>query len=185
MRQHLDTITALLLAGAAAALVVIFSGWYNIGADDPHRRFNGRLIEALRGRSIEQPAEAVKALPRLEGPQLVLNGAGRYAAMCRGCNDPRVADITIKHGIKLTDMPAWRNGKAAWRLVAFANRLSGMTPQQYQDIARRAPPVEEMAPHDQDQRKTHSDAPMQILAQATTPMPSRRGTDSAAAEAGR
>lgn len=225
MRRHLGALIVLLLAGTALVFAVVVSGWYNIGADDPHWGFTSRLIETLRNRSIERRAQAVTALPRLDEPQLILKGAGQYAAMCQGCHlapglpsnelhrglyprppllyqgrvDPRVAYVTIKHGIKMTGMPAWGGGhgdEAVWSLVAFVNQLPGMTPQQYQDIVRRAPPDEEMAPHGEGPGQTHSQAPMQMPmqkpmkapaqapAQPEAPMPSGHGTDSAAGKAG-
>ncbi len=46
----------------------------------------------------------------------------------------------IKHGIKASGMPAWgitHDDERIWAMVAFLERLSGLTPEQYQIITAR------------------------------------------------
>jgi mono/diheme cytochrome c family protein len=160
---------AILLAGTAA---FVYSGLYNIGADAPHTRPVYALMQTLRDRSISRHARDV-VVPDLRDPQLVLKGAGQYAAMCTGCHlkpgmadseirpglyprppnltqvrvDPKAAFWIIKHGIKMSAMPAWgtsHDDDTIWSMVAFLQQLPGMTPQQYKDIVARAPPDEDM-----------------------------------------
>jgi hypothetical protein len=60
--------------------------------------------------------------------------------------DPREAFWVIKHGIKMSAMPAWglsHDDAMIWSMVAFVQKLPDMTPQQYQDIVARAPPDED------------------------------------------
>ena len=150
----------------------VWSGIYNVGADDPHTRPVFALMEAFRDRSIEARAKDVTP-PNLEDPQLVLKGAGQYAAMCTGCHrapgmeeseigpglypqppdlsktrvDPKVAFWVIKHGIKMTAMPAWgtsHDDPTIWSMVAFLQKLPTLTPAQYHDLVAKAPPDEEM-----------------------------------------
>ena len=107
----------------------------------------------------------------------------QYAAMCTSCHlspgvndselrvgmypqppnlskvhvDPKDAFWVIKHGIKMSAMPAW--GKAGhddptiWSMVAFLEKLHGMTPAEYKAIVAKAPPDEDM---DMDEASSHS-----------------------------
>jgi mono/diheme cytochrome c family protein len=159
----------LLAAGAGA---FVYSGLYDIGADAPHWPFVKTVVETLRERSIERHAQAIK-VPDLQGPELVLKGAGQYAAMCVQCHlapgksdseirpglypqppdlskvrvDPREAFWAIKHGVKMSAMPAWGLGHddaTIWSIVAFVNKLPDMSPQDYAEMVAKAPPDEEM-----------------------------------------
>ncbi|BFI95783.1 MAG: hypothetical protein RSP_12930 [Rhodanobacter sp.] len=157
---------------AAVAGIYIESGAYDIGADAPHWKPTYALLETLRDRSIHARAENL-AVPDLGDPQLILKGAGQYAAMCTGCHlapgmrdseirpglypqppilsqrriDPRVAFWVIKHGIKMSAMPAWgssHDDATIWSMVAFLQKLPGLTPAQYQAIVAKAPPDDDM-----------------------------------------
>jgi mono/diheme cytochrome c family protein len=70
--------------------------------------------------------------------------------------DPRAAFWTIKHGIKMSAMPAWggsHDDATIWSMVAFLQKLPGLTPAQYKAIVAKAPPDEDMEPD-------HGHAPM-------------------------
>jgi hypothetical protein len=61
----------------------------------------------------------------------------------------------IKHGIKMSAMPAWgrtHDDAAIWDMVAFLQQLPHLSPAQYRDIVARAPPDEdsEGAAHDHE-----------------------------------
>jgi mono/diheme cytochrome c family protein len=48
----------------------------------------------------------------------------------------------IKHGVKLSAMPAWGRthpDPLIWDLVAFVRKLPGMTPEQYKTLVSSAP----------------------------------------------
>lgn len=64
---------------------------------------------------------------------------------------PIRAYLVIKHGIKMSGMPAWGAGahddQTLWSLVAFVNKLPSLTPAQYEDMVRRAPADEDEASH--------------------------------------
>lgn len=154
---------SLLVAGIAG---FIYSGIYNIGADDPHMRWVSSAIETLRDRSIAARARSI-AVPSLDDSDLLLSGGPDYAEMCAGCHlQPGVAvselraalypqppDLTqpsrripaemfwvIKHGIKMSAMPAWgstHTDQRMWAMVAFIRRLPELTPAQYQILTAR------------------------------------------------
>jgi mono/diheme cytochrome c family protein len=158
-------VLGLLTLMAAGGALFIGSGVYNIGADDHHTKPVLVLIERLRDRSIEVRARAVD-VPQLEDPKRIAAGAERYAALCVGCHlapgvtksdiraglyphppslaqeevrESRRSFWTIKHGIKMSAMPAWGKSlddDAIWDIVAFVRRLPEMTPETYAQIAR-------------------------------------------------
>jgi mono/diheme cytochrome c family protein len=167
-------VTALVLGGLTAlgAAVFVYSGIYNIGADAPHSKPVYRMVQTLREHSIQRRAAEIK-VPDLSDPALILKGAGQYAAMCTSCHltpgvndselragmypqppslslgqrDPRAEFWVIKHGIKMSAMPAWggsHDDATIWSMVAFLQKLPSLTPQQYKDIVAKAPPDDDM-----------------------------------------
>lgn len=191
LRNAVLIVVALLVAGAA----FVYSGLYNIAADEHHWRITTVLMEMLRTRSIERRAQDIQ-VPPLDDPKLKLKGAGQYAEMCVMCHlapgikdsatreglypqppvlsqrtiDPRAAFWVIKHGIKMTAMPAWgasHDDETLWSLVAFLQELPRLNGEQYQEIVRKAPRDEEMSnmrglhggPQQDHGTRTHSHSP--------------------------
>jgi mono/diheme cytochrome c family protein len=171
-RKSLFGITLLLVAVAMLFAGFVWLGLYNVGADDPHLKPTMMLMQTLRARSIRVRSQDLK-VPDLENPELILKGAGQYAAMCTGCHlapgmqdseirpglypqppnlsierfDPRDEFWVIKHGIKMSAMPAWglsHDDPTIWSMVAFLQKLPALTPVQYKDLVARAPPDEDM-----------------------------------------
>ena len=160
------TVIVVLLLGALGAALFVESGIYNIGADDHHTKATLALIAQLRERSIETRLRSIK--PQLAAtPAMIQSGAAHYAALCVGCHlapgltksdlrtglyphppnlaqediqESRRAFWIIKHGIKMSAMPAWGktlDDAAIWDVVAFVRKMPGMTPEDYQQLARR------------------------------------------------
>ncbi|KZC17099.1 MULTISPECIES: c-type cytochrome [Rhodanobacter] len=176
MKQHIKhhSITVAVVLGVLAigAGAFVYSGIYNIGADDHHTKPVFAVMQTLRERSIHVRSEDL-TVPDLNDPQLILKGAGQYAAMCTQCHlkpgmkdselrpglypqppnlsqtrvDPKDAFWIIKHGIKMSAMPAWggsHDDPTIWSMVAFLQKLPAMTPEQYKDMVAKAPPDEDM-----------------------------------------
>jgi mono/diheme cytochrome c family protein len=184
----------LLVAGTG---IFIYSGIYSIGADDPHIRPVYYLLQTLRDRSIDARASDVK-VPNLEDKALILKGAGQYAAMCTQCHlapgmnnseirpglypePPQLAKMNIapqrafwviKHGIKMSSMPAWgfnHDDDTIWSLVAFLQKLPEMNAEQYKAMVAIAPPDEEMAGgHEHGHGDGHADTHMDTHADTHT-----------------
>jgi len=178
------TIAVTLGVPAIGAGAFAWSGLYDIGADDHHTRPVFAILQTLRDRSIRSRSEGL-TVPNLDDPQLILKGAGQYAAMCTGCHlspgvddtelragmypqppnlsrghvDPKEAFWVIKHGIKMSAMPAWgiagHDDATIWSMVAFLEKLPGMSPAEYRAIVAKAPPDEDMG---DDHGATHADA---------------------------
>jgi mono/diheme cytochrome c family protein len=173
-----------LLALVAAVSVVIYAGTYNIAADVPHTQPVYWLLEELRDRSVAARAKDIVVPKDLDEPKRISAGAGRYAEMCRGCHlapgmkrteisrglYPRApelrrkSDLTpaeqfwiIKHGVKMTGMPAWgitRDDELLWDVVAFLRKLPELTAEQYQELVKSALTHEDMM-HDMEMGTDH------------------------------
>lgn len=157
----------LILAGFAALL--IYTGAYNIAADAPHLAPVYSLLNAVRQRSIAVRAAGIAVPVDLGDSKRIAAGAGLYNEMCSGCHlgpglerseisqglYPRAPELArglaatpaeefwaIKHGIKMTGMAAWgptHNDTLIWDMVAFLQKLPGMTAAQYQQTVKSAP----------------------------------------------
>jgi cytochrome c553 len=155
------SLAALAVAGGA---LFIGSGVYDIGADDHHTKLVLAVIERLRDHSIEARTRRLE-VHTISDPARLAAGAQHYAALCVSCHlapgvtksdirpglyphPPNLAqeDIQsaprafwiIKHGIKMSAMPAWGktlDDAAIWDLVAFVRKLPEMTPETYAELS--------------------------------------------------
>lgn len=171
--RYIKITIALILVFTLGIGLFIGSGLYDIGADNPHWKITYALIQAMRARSLDYHSSEIIVPSNLDDPQLILKGAGQYAAMCTNCHlapgmknselrpglypqppnlckvrvNPREAFWVIKHGLKMSAMPAWgasHDDATIWSMVAFLQKLPGMTPLQYREIVAKAPPDEDM-----------------------------------------
>ena len=172
VRRHLPSaafVMVVLLLLAAFAGIFIYGGLYNIGADAPHSRLVFGALQELRERAISSYSRDVRPPADLNSSQRIAAGAGLYNEMCTGCHlgpgverselsqglypsAPELArgdDLTpaqqfwvIKHGVKLTAMPAWgktHTDQLIWDMVAFIRQLPRMNAAQYQAAVASAP----------------------------------------------
>lgn len=166
--RTLGVVLLALFVLAVFASLVVFSGAYNVAADEPHWALTLRLLEVARTRSIEARAGVLKA-PDLQAEKRIRRGAGEYAEMCESCHlapgaketplrqglNPRPPDFTrrrddmdaradfwvIKHGVKMTGMPAWgasHGDEALWGLAAFVRRLPSLDAVSYRAMVQEA-----------------------------------------------
>lgn len=154
-------ISAIGLAG------VWWTGSYNVAADDAHSRLVASALTSMRERSISARAREIP-VPNLEAPQMIAAGAKQYAQMCvqchlapgqddsdlrkglnpqppnlylHGAHDPARAFWTIKHGVKMTGMPAWggtHDDQAVWSMVAFLRRLPELSSAEFEQLTKQA-----------------------------------------------
>jgi mono/diheme cytochrome c family protein len=175
IRFLLALLLLLVLGGAA----FVWSGVYPVGADVPHSAFVFNLMQTARQRAIALRAKDIP-VPPLDDPKLIADGAEHYREMCAGCHlapgmtdseirsglYPQPPDLTkplavtpaekfwaIKHGIKMSGMPAWgatHDDQAIWRIVAFLQKLPGMPPEQYKALGGSEVNGEQQHHHDSD-----------------------------------
>ena len=171
-RRHLPSmafVVAILVVIAGVAGAFIYTGVYNIAADAPHSKLVTVALDQLRERAIVRRARDVVAPADLASAKRIATGAAMYREMCSGCHlGPGVArsEISeglyppapelargsahdaaeqywiIKHGIKLSAMPAWgrtHDDQLIWDMVAFLRALPKLSPEQYQAALASAP----------------------------------------------
>ncbi len=172
-------LVAAAIAGVGGGAFVYF-GAFNIAADDPHWGITNRMLELVRNRSIAVRASGL-VVPDLQDAKQISSGAGNYNSMCASCHlapgmgetelslglyptppsykmmaefDPKTSFWAIKHGIKMTGMPAW--GKSMqdqyiWGMVAFLQKLPTLSALEYEEAIRTSPGHQhgggETAPH--------------------------------------
>src|SRR5215471_14995630 len=141
--------------------VVIYAGVYDVAATEPHSPITSWLLETARTRSIKAHAASIQVPPGLDDPAKLLIGVGHYAAHCAVCHGapgvpkgeiakglyPPPPDLAraaplyspselfwiVKHGIKMTGMPAWsdHSDDELWATVAFVEKLPGISEEEY------------------------------------------------------
>lgn len=157
---------ALLFIGGA--VLFVYGGFYDIGADTPHSDATFWLMQTVRNRAIA--VHATDQVPSdLGNPKRIASGAAQYDEMCTTCHlgpgmkrteisqglYPRAPELrrgsrmtaaeqfwVIKHGIKMTGMPAWgatHDDEILWDVVAFLAKMPELTADQYQALVKSAP----------------------------------------------
>ena len=167
-------VAGVLLVLVAAAAIGVYAGLYNIAADVPHTQPIYWLFETVRDRSIAARARNIIVPDSLDDANRISRGAGQYAEMCSVCHlapgmkrteisrglYPRApelrrkTDLTpaeqfwiIKHGVKMTGMPAWgvtHDDEMLWDVVALLRKLPELTPEQYETLVKNAPKHDEL-----------------------------------------
>jgi mono/diheme cytochrome c family protein len=185
-------VLGLLVLVVLGTAVFIWSGAYNIAADEPHWPLTEYAMETVRERSIAARASVV-VVPDLVDEAMIQSGAGNYDAMCVGCHlqpgvqrtelsnglfpappnlsrrridDPAAAFWVIKHGMKMSGMPAWgksMDDESIWGMVAFLQRLPDMSQERYEKLLEASAGHQhggtESAPTEDAEIEDHSKAP--------------------------
>ncbi len=163
-----------LLFWVIVAIIAFFafavSGVYQVGADVPHWGVTRAAIGMVRERAIDRRVADVRP-PPLDDPALIKLGAEHYAEMCTGCHlapgmghsdlrdglYPRPPDLVrfaprpaeafwiIKHGLKMTAMPAWgetHDDHTIWAMVAYLQKQPRMSAAEFHALTADAGVVE-------------------------------------------
>lgn len=173
MKNVLSTIIVVVILAVLGGLFFIYSGSYNVAATSKDSGIVHWLIATTREESIDRRAEDVIPPPEstLSNPQTLRVGFEHYNEMCVVCHGapgvepgeareglnpkpPLLAKVAkkiptremfwvIKHGIKMTGMPAWgptHSDDKIWAMVAFAKTLPDLSPAQYQAMQQAGMP---------------------------------------------
>jgi mono/diheme cytochrome c family protein len=163
MKAALSLLALLALFGAGATAFV-YSGLYDISATDQHLAPTYHAIRKTMERSVERRAKDI-AVPPLGAPAQLERGHSLYRAHCVQCHgapgiapEPFALGLTplptplarsgldrtpaqlfwvVKHGIKMTGMPAWQfrmNEDDLWAVVAFLKQLPLLSVAEYQAL---------------------------------------------------
>lgn len=199
LAKLLILIILLIIAGG----IWIWSGAYDIGADSPHWKVTTQVLHQLREHSIDKRTASI-TVPDLDKPALVAEGAEHYGSMCVGCHlapgiskteirqglyphppnltrfapDPAEAFWVIKHGIKMSGMPAWgktHDDQKIWAMVAYLQKQPHMSVARFKQLTR-APEHEHAT-----QVMPETMAPATAASAAATQLPAATGSVPAAA----
>ena len=162
----LKTLLILAATGLIGGALFVYFGVFNVAADEPHSKPAYWLMETVRESSIAVRAKDIE-VPPLDDASLITSGGPDYNEMCSGCHlrpgvesselrealYPRPPNLTktkranpaetfwiIKHGVKMSAMPAWgatHDDQRMWAMVAFLQQLPRLTPAQYQILTAR------------------------------------------------
>jgi mono/diheme cytochrome c family protein len=150
--------------------VFIYSGVYNVAASRADNAIMQWVLQTVREQSIERRAKNVRVPDEsvLNDPKTIRTGFEHYDEMCVGCHGasgvepgelregmnpepPLLAehagDISlrelfwvIKHGIKMTGMPAWgvtHSDDKIWAMAAFVKKLPEYNALDYQEMRQQ------------------------------------------------
>lgn len=171
MRTLTTIIVSLLMAAfvvAAAGLILVYSGSYNVAATDGHQGIVSDGLNLMKERSIRAHSEDVSVTPPTDSVSLQ-RGYQAHDEMCVPCHGapgvergwmgkgmnpqpPELADVagayshaelywTVRHGIKLAGMPAMEpthEEAEMLEIVAFVDMLPDMTEEEYAEWGRTA-----------------------------------------------
>ncbi len=162
MSRFVYALIVWIIIGVVAGIAFAVSGIYPVGADVHHWPITVHLISYVRDRAVDHRT-ADMTVPPLDNPAMIKAGARKYAKHCAQCHLAPGSKVTplhlglyprppvlrsfhpqvrysfwaIKHGFKMTGMPAWGktlDDKAIWSLVAFLEKQPDMTGQQYRAL---------------------------------------------------
>jgi mono/diheme cytochrome c family protein len=188
-RRSIALVGGALLAAIGAAAFGIYGDLYNVAADIPHTQPVFWLMTTVRERSIAVRAAGAVVPSDLADPKRIAAGAGEYAEMCSGCHlapgikrteisqglYPRAPELRrgsgltpaeefwmVKHGLKMSGMPAWgvtHNDELLWSVVAFLRKLPELTPEQYRTLIKSAPKTHDEMMHEMEMDESHGAQP--------------------------
>ncbi len=171
MRTIINTVIVTVVVIVLGVIGFIYSGIYNVAATSKDSALMHWALETTRDRSIDSRGEDIQVPPgyKLDDPKLIQAGFDHYNDMCVVCHGapgeepgearkglnpepPLLAESkedippgelfwVIKHGIKMTGMPAWgptHTDDKIWAMVAFVKKVRGMTPAQYKAMKTAA-----------------------------------------------
>ncbi len=159
----------------------IYTGTYNVAASNKDSGLMHWILTTTRKQSVERHSEDVIPPDEtaFNNPETLRIGFEHYNEMCIVCHgapgvepgeartglNPKPPLLTkvageistremfwvIKHGIKMTGMPAWgetHSDDKIWAMVAFVKKLPDMTPEQYQMMQQKNSEAGHMHGHD-------------------------------------
>jgi mono/diheme cytochrome c family protein len=172
MRIKLRTLLILMIVGALSAMGFVYLGLYNISATDQHTAPVYKLLEYAMRKSVQLRTASID-VPELRNERRIASGTALYRAHCVQCHGapgaapeafsfgllPAPANMIaaarewqpaelywiIRHGIKMSGMPAWEyrlSDEEIWDVVAFVKRMPSLTVAEYRELSRKTAPLQ-------------------------------------------
>jgi mono/diheme cytochrome c family protein len=164
----ISTLVVTILVVIAAVAGAIWSGVYNVSAENQHPGIVYWILKQGRIHSVASHAASIQT-PPLGNKHQLLMGAANFDAMCTACHVPPGGQMTtaakgmypapanltesgaempakqifwtIKHGIQETGMPAWgstHDAEEMWAMTALIMQFPNMSGANYQRLVQAA-----------------------------------------------
>jgi len=161
----------LVVGAVGVAALVVRSGVYDVAADKPHWQPVYTVLEATMRYSVRRRASAIEE-PPLDEPGLLLRGAACFSAHCVSCHGaPGVAPAPpalamqplpgplvdaasawrarelvwiMRHGIRMSGMPAWGGrlpDEDIWAVAALLQQLPQLSPESWAALDQLVQPL--------------------------------------------
>jgi hypothetical protein len=157
------------MASIVLVVGFIYSGFYNVAATAAHAEPVEWLMQTAMKRSVQTRARQIE-IPEgvtLTDPALAEKAIGHYSTVCAPCHgapgvkrapwmdlNPEAPDLMkeasewkdselfwiIKHGIKMTGMPALgpsHTDQEVWAIAGFVRQLPTMSPERYRALEKQ------------------------------------------------
>jgi mono/diheme cytochrome c family protein len=152
-----------------AGIAFVYSGWLDVAASSPHNALERWVLNTTMKRSVITNARSVGDPPTFtdemvkdgferydEMCTVCHSGPGiDQSEISEGLNPPapNLSDVAkdwsarelfwiVKHGVKMTAMPSFgatHTDEEVWNIVAFIEKLAGMSVEQYQRLKQETP----------------------------------------------
>src|SRR5438876_4999629 len=86
MRRFIATVLMVIALVVLAGAGLVYSGAYDVGADQPHWSITSRLLAEVRDRSIRAHAAGIPVPAGLDNPATIVAGVGHFAEHCAVCH---------------------------------------------------------------------------------------------------
>lgn len=168
MKKIVITLMAASLLSAFAVGLFLYSGLLDVRATAQHSKLTKWLMTSTMHASVERQGKRID-VPDLSDKALVLEGISDFEAMCVACHgapdkkpgpigqglNPPAPNLqksaqhhtagelfwVIKHGIKMTGMPAWgvsHEDESLWPVVALLMALPDLNAESYAALRKQA-----------------------------------------------
>ena len=161
LKPILGTALGLVLLAAACGAILMWSGVISVAATDPHLPITRWMMETARIRSIKMHAAGIVPPDNMSDQARIVGGTAHFSEHCAGCHSapgveaedmaegmypkppvlvnaahqwtPGELFWILKNGIKMSGMPSWADhgDSALWDIVAFLEKMPGMSEQDY------------------------------------------------------
>ncbi|MBV7542704.1 c-type cytochrome [Acidovorax sp. sic0104] len=162
------TAAGLVLAALVGGALVVYGGLYDVAATRQHWQFTHSTLETAMRQSVRVRARDIHA-PALVDERMALRGAACFRDKCVQCHGapgvaqsdigqsmqplpgplvdarqhwrPRELYWVVRHGLKMTGMPAWEHHLTdgdLWDVVAFLQHLPELNAEAYDQWQQRA-----------------------------------------------
>jgi mono/diheme cytochrome c family protein len=167
--RSIVVILALLIVLGAVTAALVYAGTFNVAATAKDPSWRAHLFEVAKDRSIDARLSTVPAPPALSDAEMIRRGLIHFNDMCVVCHggpgipkseigkglNPEPPNLTreaseqsperlywvLKHGIKMTGMPAFgptHSDAEIWTMVAFLKRLPSLDADSYRKMLKEA-----------------------------------------------